>query len=497
MKTTVIHSAIFGLVVGDALGVPVEFKSRDFLKRFPVTDMHAYGVHHQPLGTWSDDSSLTLCLAESICNGYSLSDISQKFVQWFNAQIWTPHGSVFDIGIATTAAIKMIKHGADPVLCGGASEMDNGNGSLMRILPLLFYLQDENNLNVIFQRAKEVSSITHAHFRSVFACFIYIIYGLELLKEIDKSEAYLNMQYKLKNFIADNDFDPKEINLFRRVLVEDISTFPEDEIYSSGYVLHSLEASLWCVLTTGSYEEAVLKAVNLGDDTDTTAAITGGLAGLIYGYGSIPEKWLNVIVKKIEIEKLCEKINTVFMKKRKYNIADIKEYDEFLFFWGHQAAKNGMLSKACLSQWWPSPFVENNITYQTAEHYMMAQKALLFNDQQVFEKILTKEFPKDVKDLGRQIKNFDAEIWDAHKFDIVKQGNLLKFSQNEALKSFLLQTKSKILVEASPVDLIWGIGLAEDNVNALIPESWTGLNLLGFALMEVRDEISDNKMNSK
>jgi len=304
---------MFGLVVGDALGVPVEFKSRDYLRKFPVKDMLAYGVHHQPLGTWSDDSSLTLCLAESLCNGYDLNDIAQKFLQWFNAQVWTPHGKVFDIGIATSEAIKMIKHGADPVLCGGASEMDNGNGSLMRILPLLFYLQGEKDLKVVYQRVNEVSSITHAHFRSVFACFIYIVYGLELLKGNDKREAYFNAQFKLKNFIANNDFEQKEIDLFKRVLLNDISTVPESEIYSSGYVLHSLEASLWCTLNTESYEDAVLKAVNLGDDTDTTGAITGGLAGLIYGFESIPENWVNSIVKKIEIDNLCEEMNSALM----------------------------------------------------------------------------------------------------------------------------------------------------------------------------------------
>lgn len=313
MKNRIIHSAMFGLVVGDALGVPVEFKSRDYLRKFPVKDMLAYGVHHQPLGTWSDDSSLTLCLAESLCNGYDLNDIAQKFLQWFNAQVWTPHGKVFDIGIATSEAIKMIKHGADPVLCGGASEMDNGNGSLMRILPLLFYLQGEKDLKVVYQRVNEVSSITHAHFRSVFACFIYIVYGLELLKGNDKREAYFNAQFKLKNFIANNDFEQKEIDLFKRVLLNDISTVPESEIYSSGYVLHSLEASLWCTLNTESYEDAVLKAVNLGDDTDTTGAITGGLAGLIYGFESIPENWVNSIVKKIEIDNLCEEMNSALM----------------------------------------------------------------------------------------------------------------------------------------------------------------------------------------
>ncbi|QDW23886.1 NADAR family protein [Pedobacter sp. KBS0701] len=171
---------------------------------------------------------------------------------------------------------------------------------------------------------------------------------------------------------------------------------------------------------------------------------------------------------------------------------DEKEVD-FLLFWGHQRSKDGSIIKTCMSQWWSSPFVENDITYQTAEHYMMAQKALLFSDQEIFEKILTKNSPNDVKDLGRQIKNFDGAKWDAHKYDIVKQGNLLKFSQNEALKSFLLQTKSKILVEASPVDGIWGICLAEDHVDAKIPKHWKGLNLLGFALMEVRDKISTNK----
>jgi len=163
---------------------------------------------------------------------------------------------------------------------------------------------------------------------------------------------------------------------------------------------------------------------------------------------------------------------------------------DYLFFWGHQPSRDGSIIKTCMSQWWPSVFIEEGITYKTAEHYMMAQKAKLFNDMEIFEKIVLKESPKDVKDLGRQIKNFDAEIWDTHKYQIVKQGNYLKFNQNDSLKQFLIQTKNKILVEASPVDTIWGIGLTEDSPKAMNPNEWRGENLLGFALMEVRDELN-------
>lgn len=163
---------------------------------------------------------------------------------------------------------------------------------------------------------------------------------------------------------------------------------------------------------------------------------------------------------------------------------------EFLFFWGHQPSKDGTIIKSCLSQWWPSNFSEGDITYRTAEHYMMARKAELFADNEIAREIVNTRFPKDVKALGRQIKNFDSEKWDANKFDIVKQGNYLKFSQNAALKQFLLETTNKVLVEASPTDAIWGVGLAESDPKANHPQQWRGLNLLGFALMEVRERLN-------
>jgi len=180
--------------------------------------------------------------------------------------------------------------------------------------------------------------------------------------------------------------------------------------------------------------------------------------------------------------------STDWLKKA---LAENKQPD-YLFFWGHQPSKDGTIIKTCMSQWWPAEFTENGISYKTAEHYMMAGKAKLFDDMEVLEKIIAAASPKDVKELGRQIKNFDPKAWDEHKYKIVKQGNFLKFSQNELLKQFLIQTGNKVLVEASPVDPVWGIGLAEDHADAANPENWKGENLLGFALMEVRDELNNN-----
>lgn len=164
-----------------------------------------------------------------------------------------------------------------------------------------------------------------------------------------------------------------------------------------------------------------------------------------------------------------------------------KENPEFLFFWGHTVKDE--ITKACFSQWFPFEFQENGNIYKTAEHYMMAGKARLFNDHEILEQILKTETPNQAKSLGRKVRNFDPETWNEHKYEIVKQGNRLKFSQNEKFKEFLLSTDDKILVEASPYDKIWGIGMLESDAKAKDPTQWNGENLLGFALMEVRDEL--------
>lgn len=162
---------------------------------------------------------------------------------------------------------------------------------------------------------------------------------------------------------------------------------------------------------------------------------------------------------------------------------------DFLFFWGHTVKEE--VTKACFSQWFPCRFQANGIVYKTAEHYMMASKAMLFDDHEILEEILKAESPNEAKSLGRKVKNFDPQVWDEHKYEIVMQANILKFAQNQELKDFLLLTGDRIIVEASPYDRIWGIGMLESDHRSKNPMLWNGENLLGFALMEVRDVLKD------
>jgi ribA/ribD-fused uncharacterized protein len=163
---------------------------------------------------------------------------------------------------------------------------------------------------------------------------------------------------------------------------------------------------------------------------------------------------------------------------------------KYLFFWGHQPSPDGTITATCFSQWWEgNPFTVDRITYPTAEHYMMAEKARLFGDHPTAERILQTTHPKQAKDLGRQAQGFNETLWNEHRCAIVIRGNYHKFTQHPPLQTFLLQTGNRILVEASPVDAIWGIGLDRQARAASNPHQWPGLNLLGFALMQVRAQL--------
>jgi ADP-ribosyl-[dinitrogen reductase] hydrolase len=302
-----IKAALFGVAVGDALGVPVEFKSRATIRQNPVRDMIGYGTYNLPPGTFSDDSSMTFCLAEALAGDFSLDALSQNFIRWRYHNDWTPLGEVFDIGIATRQAISRLHAGEIPELAGGMEVNSNGNGSLMRILPLVFHLW-EQPVEARYACTRQVSSLTHAHVRSAIACFYYLEFARLILGGKGRREAYRQLQHEFPQWLSMLGIVPEEQAVFDRLLRRDISALPEDEIASSGYVVHTLEASIWCLLTTTNYAEAVLKAVNLGDDTDTTAAVTGGLAGLCYGMADIPAHWVAQMARRADIEDLAARM---------------------------------------------------------------------------------------------------------------------------------------------------------------------------------------------
>lgn len=164
---------------------------------------------------------------------------------------------------------------------------------------------------------------------------------------------------------------------------------------------------------------------------------------------------------------------------------------KYLLFWSHQTNQHGRVGKECLSQWYPATFRIDGTEYLTAEHFMMAEKARLFGDDEICEKVIRASHPGAAKSLGRQVRHFEENVWESARYEIVIRGNKAKFEQNTALNHFLVNTKNRILVEASPVDRIWGCGLAENDQRVYQPEQWRGLNLLGFALMEVRGRLRE------
>jgi len=314
MPLNIGRDALLGLAIGDALGVPVEFKDRDYLKKNRVNDMIGYGTHNQPVGTWSDDSSLSFCLAESlISSDYDLKGIAENILKWFNEGFWTAHGRVFDIGGQTRSAIDeliaIFKRQNFEALSNRFhdNEYANGNGALMRILPLAF---NTYNLSIKekFVRIKEVCALTHGHIRSSIASLIYIVFAEEIIEGKSKKVAYQNTKIIITDFFRHTQISNQEQQKFIRILEFDIANFEEEEIQSDGYVISTLEASFWCIMRNTNYADTVLAAVNLGSDTDTTAAVAGGIAGLIYGEENIPDNWKEKLVKRKEIELLGNKL---------------------------------------------------------------------------------------------------------------------------------------------------------------------------------------------
>ena len=305
-----IKSVIIGHAVADALGVPVEFCEREELIENPVTDMMGYGTYDVPAGAWSDDTSMSLCALDALSHeGWKWDDIMNNFADWLENGKYTPTGETFDVGRTCLKAIISYCSGeSDSTNCGRTDERSNGNGSLMRINPFVLWatqtlLNHGNDGYWLWMGCiKRASELTHAHDRSIMGCTIYAYCLSFLLKEATRESLVAGIKF------AGNDLDYlPEYEPYKRIFEPDFEKLSADEIKSSGYVVDTLEAALWCLLTTDNYRDCVLKAVNLGGDTDTIAAVAGGLAGALYGYDGIPVEWRNTLIKREYIEEMCER----------------------------------------------------------------------------------------------------------------------------------------------------------------------------------------------
>jgi len=297
-----LSSLLLGMAVGDALGVPVEFSTRSDRTGDPVTDMRGFGAWHQPAGTFSDDTSMALCMVDALREGFSPDAIAQRFLAWRDEGLWAAHGHCFDIGRTTQMALSRISSGLSAQESGGTEVWDNGNGSLMRIAPIVFFIE-HLSAEERLERVRLVSAITHAHALSVVACQFLVEYLLALRQGLDKHQALTHVQTTLPGLVP--SALQGGVEGLRLAMASNLADRSLDEIASSGYVIDTLEASLWCFLRTETFEDAVLMAVNLGGDTDTTGCVAGAIAGLYYGKSSIPPHWLNTLARADDMEALA------------------------------------------------------------------------------------------------------------------------------------------------------------------------------------------------
>lgn len=319
MNLATTRAALLGLAVGDALGVPVEFIARHVRRRDPVMGLRAYGTHGQPAGTWSDDSSLTFCLAETLARPGGLAgppdlaDFGRRAINWLELAYWTATSETFDVGNATRTAIQRLKQGVPPSQAGPCSAFDNGNGALMRILPLVFHQTwqaEKLDIPAAWALTEAVASVTHGHPRSTLGCFLYLLTARGLAAGLGPVAAYEQMQKVANYWLHKHAKGPVfyEWPKYGAVLDGTLPDLAEEEIKSSGYVVHTLEAALWCLLTHDTYAATVLAAVNLGEDTDTTGAVAGGLASLAYGEAGMPAEWLAGLARRTDIEDLAGRL---------------------------------------------------------------------------------------------------------------------------------------------------------------------------------------------
>lgn len=307
---SMIKAGLYGLCVADALGVPAESRTREDLRKDPITGMTGGGLHGQPAGYWSDDSSMTLCLADSIgkVGYYHTHDIMTRFDAWCRCGAYTPGGKKFDIGNTCAWAIDRYRKGVTPALCGSNKMNENGNGSLMRILPMAFVLYQKYGIHITgskqaMEDIHKLSGLTHRHPLAQSACGIYLSVAVRLLDGYALKAAIREGIYEALQWYGSHNKFQIVLDHWEKISdPEALASLPNERIYSGGYVVETMETVVWALMNTDNYRDCVLTCVNMGYDADSTAAIAGGLAGLYYGYDSIPREWIDGLANKALID---------------------------------------------------------------------------------------------------------------------------------------------------------------------------------------------------
>ncbi len=312
-----IKAGLVGLCVGDALGLPAKSQYREYIENNPIITMQGGGTHDQKPGTWSDSSSLTFCLAEALCITREPEEIleitARKFCDWYFMGYWTAHGKPIDLAFTTGQAIYNLSKGKPPTEAGNKTDGNNSNGALMRLLPLVF-CHSFFEFDELIKLTYDVSSITHGHEINLMGCGLYMSIALSLFEGNPPEKAYREGIQRVKERYKEPPF-VSERKEYQRIIDGQLGGLNVDDIKSHAYIVSTLEAALWCLLNTDNYRDAVLKAVNLAEDADHVASITGGLAGIYYGFESIPTDWINQLAKKNNILDLAHRLEVAINSK--------------------------------------------------------------------------------------------------------------------------------------------------------------------------------------
>jgi ADP-ribosylglycohydrolase len=305
---TMCDEIIFGFAVGDALGVPFEFLEADEIDFKFSDEMAEFGTYHQPAGTFSDDTSMMCCMIEAMIQDGKTKTMADNFLKWKNENFWTANGEVFDIGNTIKVALNAYEKTGDISGAATNNEYSCGNGSLMRILPLLPYIMDKS-LDEKFKYIKSVSCITHGHIRTAIACFIYLELAQHIFEQgkIHKPRFAAFLSRTILTFLENNPETKDEVKNFEILFTNLPARIPREQLSNSGYVVDSLILAIHCFFRYNRYEMGVWYAISFGGDTDTNAALTGALYTLYGGKKEIPARWLNKLVKKEELENLSQR----------------------------------------------------------------------------------------------------------------------------------------------------------------------------------------------